>query len=199
MGCRLRRSSSDTRPSQPMARPAARSEPRAECGGQPEAGLGGEERRGAPRGCPALGQRGDAWRSGASRTHVSRRGDRPASLHVPGAPTLVNSPRSATRQLVLKAPRALHCTAFQPGDLNPHHLGLGVLPVDFEGLPAPLSTSHALLSTEVKAVLSVHGLLVAFMWNLKGSRALSFGKTKAKTPNTPRNLDIRFTAFRFWD
>lgn len=88
MGCRLRRSSSDTRPSQPMARPAARSEPRAECGGQREAGRGGEERRGAPRGCPALGQRGDAWRSGASRTHVSRRGDRPASLHIPGGPAL---------------------------------------------------------------------------------------------------------------
>lgn len=196
MGCRLRRSSSDTRPSQPMARPAARSEPRAECRGQPEAGRGGEERRGAPRGCPALGQRGDAWRSGASRTHVSRRRDRPASLHVPGGPTLVNSPGSATRQLVLKAPRALHRAAFQPGDLNPHHLVLGCCRwtsrVCQRGSLPPMPYS-------LKAVLSVHDFLVAFIWNLKGSGTLSFGKTKAKTPNTPRNLDIRFTAFRCWD
>lgn len=148
-----------------------------------------------PRGCPALVQRGDAWRSGASRTHVSRRGDRPASLHVLGGSTLVNSPRSATRQLVLKAPRALHCSAFQPGDLNPHHLVLGVLLVDFEGLPEPLSTSHALLSTGVKAVLSVHGYLVAFIWNLKGSSTLLFGKTKAKNAKHSQKLGHSFYCF----
>lgn len=192
MGCRLRRSSSDTRPSQPMARPAARSEPRAECRGQPEAGRGGEERRGAPRGCPALGQRGDAWRSGASRTHVSRRRDRPASLHVPGGPTLVNSPGSATRQLVLKAPRALHRAAFQPGDLNPHRLVLGCCRwtsrvCQRRSLP-PMPYS-------LKAVLSVHGFLVAFIWNLKGFRYTVIWKNKSKTTKHSQKLGHSFYCF----
>lgn len=119
------------------------------------AGRRGEE--GSAARCPALGQRGDAWRSGASRTHVSRRGDRPALLHVPGGPRLETTreqdPSANAKGSARPTPRSL-----PPGDLNPHHLVLGVLRVNFEGLPTPSSThSHALPTTGVKAVLSVHG------------------------------------------
>ena len=84
-----------------------------------------------------------------------------------------------------KAPRALHSAVFPPGDLNPHHLVLGLLRVDFEGLPAPPSTPHALLPTGVKAVLSAHGFLVAFIWNLKGSSNCHLEKQKQKAQTLP--------------
>lgn len=143
-----------------------------------------------PRGCPALGQRGDAWRSGASRTHVSRRGDRPTSLHVPWGPRLEPIQERDPPASARGSARALLQAAFPPGDLNPLYLVLGVLRVDFEGLPPPPSTPSILPTTGVRAVLPVHGFLVAFVWNLKGFSTLSFGKT-----NTPQKLGHSFYCF----
>lgn len=160
---------------------------------QPEAGRGGEERRGAARGCPALGQRGDAWRSGASRTHVSRRGDRPASLHVPGGPPRWNSPGSAICQLVLKAPRALHGAAFPPGDLNPHHLVLGCCRWTLRVCQGrPLSPSHALLPKGVNSSLISTGFSCGFHLEPQRVQHIVISKTNKQTNKHLQKLGHSF-------
>lgn len=103
--------------------------------------LGGEERRGGERraSAPPSASAGTPGGPGRRGRTCPTAGTAPPCFTFPGAPGW-NPPGSRTGQLVPRALRALHGAAFLLGGLNPHHLVLRVLWVNFEGLPAPPST-----------------------------------------------------------